>query len=314
MSSNNVRALMKERALARRISHPAAKYDYQGRLTCVVCAMVVKHEQLWSSHVTSKSHRTNVAKSQAAQAASRKREASETAVEDAEDGEQPAAGSKRQRVEAGEGVSRQEEVRQGSEEQPVASTSSATDGAATSSFLPSDFFSDPSKAPPPARTPSPGAEAQEGGAAGQAAAEEDDDPEWAAFTKMLEESTPPPPIGQSATAYAANATISSAPVMFDADGEVDEAAAAEDEEEEDDDEPRETEEERRIREEREENMQRIEECVSYPWFSCLRSRADDRRCLNREEREQQEADSRVEALKRRLEAIREARLKKTKKA
>jgi zinc finger protein 830 len=51
-----------ERKATKQIQHPLAKYDTQGRLTCVICAMPVKSEVVWPSHLSSASHKQTLAK------------------------------------------------------------------------------------------------------------------------------------------------------------------------------------------------------------------------------------------------------------
>ncbi|ORY52192.1 hypothetical protein BCR35DRAFT_310666 [Leucosporidium creatinivorum] len=147
--------------------------------------------------------------------------------------------------------------------------------------LPADFFADPSQAPAPA------AVEEEEPAVSEQAEEVEDDPEWAAFEASLAAGpTAPPP-----TKSTASATIFAAPVQYEFGApKVAEEGEGEGEQEEEE-EQEETEEEKAARidqEEREEIMSRIEE----------------------EEREQMEADEKVAALKRRLEAVRAARQKK----
>jgi zinc finger protein 830 len=175
--------------------------------------------------------------------------------------------------------------------------------------LPADFFADPSMAPSKPES----VELEEEAPAPIEAEQADgtvDDPEWAAFEASLSAGpTAPPP-----TASTANATIFAAPVMYEF-GAPKVAEEGEEEEEGEGEEDEETEEEkaaRKEREEREEIMERIDE----------------------EEREQMEADEKVavscsscagggvgadfvcrsflgsQVLKRRLEALREARKKK----
>lgn len=155
--------------------------------------------------------------------------------------------------------------------------------------LPAGFFDDPSQAPPP-RADTPPLDDVPPAA--------DDDQEWAAFEATLDE--PEPVQAETGEAFS-RATVMAEPVMFDAAGA--EAGAEEPEPEEEEEEgPKETDEERRIREEKEEIMDRIETCASALFSASLALTL-----LLREEREQAEADERVNRMKARLDAIRAAR-------
>ncbi|KAI8393863.1 uncharacterized protein BYT42DRAFT_542059 [Radiomyces spectabilis] len=64
MPPKDVRRLLKqqrtERQKTKKIEHPFAKYDTQGRLICVVCNAVVKSEAIWPSHLVSASHKESI--------------------------------------------------------------------------------------------------------------------------------------------------------------------------------------------------------------------------------------------------------------
>lgn len=51
-----------ERKSTKQVQHPLAKYDTQGRLTCLICAVPVKNEVVWPSHLSSASHKQTLAK------------------------------------------------------------------------------------------------------------------------------------------------------------------------------------------------------------------------------------------------------------
>jgi zinc finger protein 830 len=165
-----------ERKSAKQVQHPLAKYDTQGRLTCLICAIPVKNEVVWPSHLSSASHKQTLAKLrqmkeapqtlqrdnkvQARTASQRNTlvgygDGSDDSNEDSEDeaGAQPA---KRQRVEKEE----QEEESDSDEDMETDEkpTSTLPEGffdappqpveeeqpaAANDSKLPSGFFDDP---------------------------------------------------------------------------------------------------------------------------------------------------------------------------
>lgn len=58
----DVRALLAAERQSRRISHPHLAYSKTGALTCTVCDLNIKSEQLWPGHLKSLNHRKNVQK------------------------------------------------------------------------------------------------------------------------------------------------------------------------------------------------------------------------------------------------------------
>ncbi|KAI8583985.1 hypothetical protein K450DRAFT_220911 [Umbelopsis ramanniana AG] len=158
-----------ERKSAKQVQHPLAKYDTQGRLTCLICAIPVKNEVVWPSHLSSASHKQTLAKlrqmKEAPQTTQRENKVqartasqrdtlvgygSDDSNDDSEDeaGAQPA---KRQRVEKEEEESDSDEDME-TDEKP---TSALPEGffdapveeeqptAETDSKLPAGFFDDP---------------------------------------------------------------------------------------------------------------------------------------------------------------------------
>lgn len=125
----DVRALLKAKRQEARVSHPLASYTAAGQLKCIACGTIVKQAAAWNGHVGSKSHRTNVARLKdeerarealLAQQSQPKRKASD---DDEDEDDEPLTDSKRLKL----------------EQQPLPSASNG---------FPTDFFSDPSKAPP----------------------------------------------------------------------------------------------------------------------------------------------------------------------
>jgi zinc finger protein 830 len=125
----DVRALLKAKRQEAPVSHPLASYSSDGRLRCIVCAIVIKHASAWEGHLGSKQHRTAVARvkeeerqqqlqAQRAAASSAKRKS----PQDEDDEEYSDTASKKPKLDA--------EAQQQS-----------------NSSLPADFFSDPSRAP-----------------------------------------------------------------------------------------------------------------------------------------------------------------------
>ncbi|BGP35516.1 hypothetical protein JCM10296v2_007354 [Rhodotorula toruloides] len=258
---SSLKSMMAAKKSQQRITAPHAKYTQRGQLQCGLCNLPLKHESLWGAHVQSKTHRVNVQKLEAEQAAAAERASSKRKRDDADVSDEE-EGAKRVREE--------------------------DDESGGGGGLPADFFANPAQALAP-RQPSPPP------TAGPSTTTAEDDPDWAEFEAYLA-SAPDPSLltGSSAppARTTASATISAAPVRYEFGAPVVEEEGASAENADEEGEQEETEEERRereMREEREEMMARLEE----------------------EEREQRKADEKVTVLKRRLEAIRAARQKKT---
>ena len=56
----DVRSLLKQTRLSRRITHPYAKYTAQGVLYCTACSQKIASEALWKTHITSTQHKEKV--------------------------------------------------------------------------------------------------------------------------------------------------------------------------------------------------------------------------------------------------------------
>lgn len=123
----DVRALLKAKREEARISHPLASYT-NGQLRCVACGPV-KHASAWEGHLGSKLHRTTVARLKEEE---RLREAKRIRQEEEE------------HARISNGKRKAEE--QGSDSDTEAKRRKVDDA---SSAFPTDFFSDPSRAPLP---------------------------------------------------------------------------------------------------------------------------------------------------------------------
>ncbi|OJA09785.1 hypothetical protein AZE42_07219 [Rhizopogon vesiculosus] len=117
----DVRALLKAKRQEARVNHPLASYTTAGQLRCSICGLNVKHASAWDGHLGSKAHRINVTR---------------TKEEERAREQQQAQSSKRKA---------DEDVGDAAKKQKTEPVGSATH----SSTFPSDFFSDPSKVPPP---------------------------------------------------------------------------------------------------------------------------------------------------------------------
>jgi hypothetical protein len=63
VSQKDLRQMMKEMKskvvskVVSRVESPLARYDSNGRLTCIICEIVIKTDSLWSEHIVSKLHK-----------------------------------------------------------------------------------------------------------------------------------------------------------------------------------------------------------------------------------------------------------------
>lgn len=274
----DVRALLKAKRQEARVTHPYASYNASGALRCIACGATVKFASAWEGHLGSKAHRVAVANLKAkeeAAAASRAAQSKRSAEDDADDAQMEVEDevvdvqpkAKRQRTEERDEVS------------------------ASASF-PVDFFSDPSRALPTQDDDEDDANMGEAAATTAAAPPPPPPPppksqfdlEWAAFERDLQSLQKPVLDPQEAYARATVAaepelvpTLEGLPGQVPAGGgEVSELEQKISEEEE---------RKRKMQEEHELIMDRLLE----------------------EERAQEEADSRVAALKSRVEMLKKKR-------
>lgn len=177
---SDVRALLKAKRQEARIQHPYASYTSTGQLRCTVCDMVVKQASAWVGHVGSKAHREN-AKQRISQAIDQQEETTRSVgkrkvgEDDTLDNEEihPTSESKKRKV---------------TPEDP----SKPAPGHLTSTF-PSDFFSDPSRAPLPSADDDSSDE-DEGNPAPMPPTVTDNpiDPEWQRFQQEMLTPAPAP--------------------------------------------------------------------------------------------------------------------------
>jgi len=262
----DVRALLKAKRLETqaRVSHPLASYTSSGQLRCTICGIAVKQ---WEGHIGSKAHRVKFAEE-------KKRESERAAPQHEQS---PIVRGKRKADPGAEQSGEDEDHkkrRMGDVEKPNAI------GA-----FPADFFSDPSRAPPPALADEDGDEDVADSKPPPPQSASEIDAEYAAFQLSLSPSTSStrtrdPETYQNATVFAEPVLASSDPEGFPA-----RAAAESDDIEEVKEESEEDKRRRNEREDRELIMDRLMD----------------------EERAQEEADMKVTAMKARLEALKRAR-------
>ena len=130
---SDVRALLKAKRQAEaRIQHPYASYTSTNQLRCTACEVVIKQAPAWAGHVGSKAHRENVAKQRISQAAGQQEETIRSI-------------GKRK---VGEGEPSDDQgVHSTSESKKPKVTPENASGSERLNTFPSDFFSDPTRAP-----------------------------------------------------------------------------------------------------------------------------------------------------------------------
>jgi zinc finger protein 830 len=277
----DVRALLKAKRQEARVTHPYASYNASGALRCTACGAAVKFASAWEGHLGSKSHRVAVANLRAKEevaAASRAALSKRSAEDDADDAQMEVEGDAEVDVQP-------KAKRQRTEEREV----DVDVDEPTRTTFPADFFSDPSRAPPTQEDDEDDDE-EMGGTATVAAAppppKSQFDLEWAAFERDLQSLQKPALDPQEAYARATVAaepelvpTLEGLPGQVPAGGEG--APVSELEQKISEEEER----KRKMQEEHELIMDRLLE----------------------EERAQEEADTRVAALKSRVEMLKKKR-------
>lgn len=254
----SLKSLLSSKRASARLTHPFARYNPSGALSCTICHLPIKHENLWSAHLLSKGHRVNVVKAE--------KESEKNALTSA---------VKRKREEDGLNKGVGKKVKEDVVEEELDEEEESSGG------LPADFFSDVTQRPTTASSsPEPESSTNVSATRTEPIASTSTVPsstttepsaadlEWAAFEASLAADD------AAATSISTfGSTIFAEPVMYEfgAPKVLEEGEEPEGEEEE---EEGETEEEKAAREETEEKeaiMERIEE----------------------EEREQLEADEKV---------------------
>ena len=275
----DVRALLKAKRQEARVTHPYATYNASGALRCTACGAAVKFASAWEGHLGSKAHRVAVAnlkaKEEAAAAASALSKRSAEADADDEQME----------VEVDTTIMQPKAKRQRTEERDVEPPRTAT-------VFPTDFFSDPSRALPPQDNEDDDGDDDddmgEGPQQQQQQPKSQFDLEWAAFERDMQSVQKKPALDPQET-YA-RATVAAEPELVPAleglPGQVpagggDGVPGSELEQKISEEEER----KRKMQEEHELIMDRLLE----------------------EERAQEEADSRVAALKSRVEMLKKKR-------
>ncbi|KAF9474683.1 hypothetical protein BDN70DRAFT_299366 [Pholiota conissans] len=135
----DVRALLKAKRQEARITHPYATYTTAGQLKCSVCGSIVKFASAWEGHLGSKLHRTNVVRMREEEKRQREiqeQQQAQAAEVDEDEEEIPEQAPTGKRKATGDVEPPNEKKRK----------VEASAKGSKSSF-PSDFFSDPSRAP-----------------------------------------------------------------------------------------------------------------------------------------------------------------------
>lgn len=140
LAMSDARALLKAKRQEARVTHPLAAYSSSSQLRCVACGTAIKHASSWEGHVGSKAHRVNAAKL---------REQQQKQAEQARENGKRKAADDDENDDAMESDTAVKKRRLSPEEPPPVTIVAASKTPAGSSGFPSDFFSDPSKAPSP---------------------------------------------------------------------------------------------------------------------------------------------------------------------
>lgn len=174
---SDVRALLKAKRQEARIQHPYASYTSTGQLRCTACETAVKQASAWAGHVSSKAHRENVAKQRTSQfndqatiKSTGKRKVEQDGLLD-EDDANPTSESKKRKV-TPDGL-----------QEPTPERSS---------IFPSDFFSNPSRAPIPSMDDDSGDEDEDSVAVSRGATDAPIDLEWQQFQQEMLTFVPTP--------------------------------------------------------------------------------------------------------------------------
>lgn len=129
---SDVRSLLKAKRQEARVNHPLAAYSEKtGQLRCIICSTIIKHASAFDGHLGSKQHRINVTRLK------EEERLKEAQIEEQAKGKRKAeqespADAKRRRV-----------------EDDIEMNEGVPEAADPGGGFPSNFFSDPSRAPLP---------------------------------------------------------------------------------------------------------------------------------------------------------------------
>ncbi|KIK25082.1 hypothetical protein PISMIDRAFT_363539 [Pisolithus microcarpus 441] len=137
---SDVRSLLKAKRNEARIDHPLAAYTSSGQLRCIICATSVKHTAAWQGHLGSKAHRVNAARMRGDGVGKQQEQPQDLAGEETSQGANWRATDELKRAVELNGASQKRQKT--SPEVDIAT-------AKASAFLPADFFSDLSCVPIP---------------------------------------------------------------------------------------------------------------------------------------------------------------------
>lgn len=123
LTMSDVRALLKAKRQEVPIAHPLAAYSASGQLRCLACGTAVKQSASWNGHIGSKAHRI---------AAARYKEEER----------------RRREQEEEEMLQRKRKLEEDGDEEENARKKPHIESEPAPNGMPTDFFSDPSQAPP----------------------------------------------------------------------------------------------------------------------------------------------------------------------
>ncbi|TFY59426.1 hypothetical protein EVJ58_g5786 [Rhodofomes roseus] len=164
---SDARSLLRAKRQEVRVNHPLASYSASGQLRCIACGLNIKQGTSWEGHIGSKQHRTSAARLREEEQRRAQEELlrqKRKASEEPSDGEDEGVEAKRRRVDE--------------EEEDAQQLPPAAQGD-----FPTDFFSDPSRAPPPPSEDTDDEDAPDGasGAPAAPASRSAIDEEWERF-------------------------------------------------------------------------------------------------------------------------------------
>ena len=233
--ASDVRSLLRNERLARRVDDPHAAYSAGGRLSCTVCNVPLKADTLWAPHTKSKEHRRRLHLA-ASGLPSRPADAAVPDPASSTPAPEPTPQSTTAALTNGDadrappeiGASKKRKADDSDDERDAGSERHKK--ARPAPRLPADFFdggaaaatasqptesipTDAPAAPPPATAPTSTAAPPPTAAVPDASEPAPiDEDEWAAFQRDVVASPSPPPAPAPADARTAPATIEAAPV------------------------------------------------------------------------------------------------------
>ena len=173
---SDVRALLKAKRQEARIQHPYASYTSNGQLRCTACETVIRQASAWAGHVGSKVHRENVARERISRVG----------------GQETTKATGKRKVESDNGLDGEVNPTTEPKKRKVTPEGSPKPTREHPDAFPSDFFSDPSRAPIRSTDDDSSDEDNDSVQIQPAAAHDSIDLEWRRFQQEMLTSAPAP--------------------------------------------------------------------------------------------------------------------------